>query len=217
MSGPIRTDSRARASSVAASLVRSAASSRSARTSRSKRSRSRSSIALTPGSSPASFGKAASSHCAKAWIVSIRRPPPGQSSTAANSLRARARSSGWLGAPIASSSVNSWVSSSRTQRASTSLMRAAISVAPALVKVRHRIWSGRTPSSSSSRSTRAESTWVLPVPAEAESQTTSDGSTAGRCSCVRGNTRLMPPAPHAPAIRPAASAGRNRCSLADRG
>ena len=53
-------------------------------------------------------------------------------------------------------------------------MRLAISAAPALVKVRHRIASGRTPASSR-RSTRAVSTWVLPVPAEADSAACADG------------------------------------------
>ena len=47
-------------------------------------------------------------------------------------------------------------------------MRFAISAAAALVKVRHRIDSGRAPFSSR-RSTRAVSTCVLPVPAEADS------------------------------------------------
>ena len=46
--------------------------------------------------------------------------------------------------------------------------RLAISAAPALVKVRHRIDEGGVPRSSR-RSTREVSTWVLPVPAEADS------------------------------------------------
>ena len=53
-------------------------------------------------------------------------------------------------------------------------MRLAISAAPALVKVRHRIAPGSTPPSSR-RSTRAVSTWVLPVPAEADSAACADG------------------------------------------
>ena len=47
-------------------------------------------------------------------------------------------------------------------------MRLAISAAAALVKVRHRIDSGAAPFSNR-RSTRAVSTCVLPVPAEADS------------------------------------------------
>ena len=58
-------------------------------------------------------------------------------------------------------------------------MRLAISAAPALVKVRHRIADGGVPRSSS-RSTRAVSTWVLPVPAEADSAAWTSGSDA-RC------------------------------------
>ena len=53
-------------------------------------------------------------------------------------------------------------------------IRPAISAAPALVKVRQRIEAGSTPASSS-RSTRAVSTWVLPVPAEADSAAWSRG------------------------------------------
>jgi len=73
---------------------------------------------------------------------------------------------------------NRSVSGKRTHSASVEFMRAAISVAPALVKVRHRICEGSTPDSSSKRSTRDERTCVLPVPAEAESQTLSRGPTA---------------------------------------
>ena len=197
---------------VATSFSASAARSMSARTSRSSRSRSRSSIALAPGVRPASSGKAASSHCEKAWIVSILSPPPGQSSTSVNSRRARDCASGVKSAPIALRSAASASGRARTQRASTALMRDAISAAPALVKVRHKICDGLTPSCSSSRKTRAESTWVLPVPAEADSQTTSCGSTAGCCSGVSGNRRspLMPGPRCAPATRRAASTGRNR-------
>ena len=65
----------------------------------------------------------------------------------------------------------------RTQVASRALMRLAISAAPALVKVRQRMILGRTPDSSS-RSTRAVSTCVLPVPAEADSAAWTLGSDA---------------------------------------
>ena len=58
-------------------------------------------------------------------------------------------------------------------------MRLAISAAPALVKVRHKMLSGRTPRSSS-RNTRAVRTWVLPVPADADSEAWADGSAARR-------------------------------------
>jgi len=56
-----------------------------------------------------------------------------------------------------------------TQAASRAWIRSAISAAPALVKVRQRIVSGRA-SVSNSRSTRAVRTCVLPVPADADSQ-----------------------------------------------
>jgi hypothetical protein len=67
-------------------------------------------------------------------------------------------------------------SSARTQR------RAAgdapdISAAPALVKVRHRIAPGSTPAQQQPEHARA-STCVLPVPAEADSQTCASGSLA---------------------------------------
>ena len=140
--------------------------------------RSRSSIGRVPALSPASLGNAASNHCAKAWMVSIRSPPPGQSSTAANSVRARSRVAGSSSAPIASNSRPSPVGSIRTQRARICPIRVTISAAPALVNVRHKTLSGRAPGSSSKRNTREVSTWVLPVPAEADSQTLSAGATA---------------------------------------
>ena len=68
-------------------------------------------------------------------------------------LRIRAKS-----APIAFSSSASAVGSSRTQPASLSLIRAAISVAPALVNVRQRICEGSTSGRSSNRNTREDST-----------------------------------------------------------
>ena len=186
-SGPRRSESISSAARASESLS-SQSTSRSRSTRSASSSRSRSSIGRVPGIRPASCGKAASSHCEKAWIVSMRRPPPGQSSTAANSVRARASVSGSPLAPMAIRSRARRVSSMRTQLASTSFTRVAISAAPALVKVRHRICSGRTPGVSSRRSTRAESTCVLPVPAEAESHTLSRGSTARAWLSFRGKT-----------------------------
>src|SRR3954468_9257886 len=64
-------------------------------------------------------------------------------------------------------------------------MRPAISAAPALVKVRQRMAEGSTPDSSS-RSTRAVSTWVLPVPAEADRAAWAAGEEARSCSASSG-------------------------------
>ena len=163
---------------MASSPVSCAFASISDSTSRASKSRARSSIGRAPGVRSASSGKLASSHCAKAWIVSIRSPPPGQSSTLANSERARTCVSGPISAPSLPSSTPSSPASSRTQRASTALIRLAISAAPDLVNVRHRICDGSTPGVSSSRRTRADRTCVLPVPADADSQTLSAGSAA---------------------------------------
>ena len=69
------------------------------------------------------------------------------------------------------------------QAASRSSMRAVISAAAALVKVRQRMPSGSVPPSSS-RSTRSDSTRVLPVPALAVTQTEDAGSAARRCAGV---------------------------------
>ena len=102
------------------------------------------------------------------------RRPPGASSTRANKRRASCINGGVGRSPSANNSWRSATSSNRTQDASRAPMRLAISAAPALVKVRHRIASGRTPASSK-RSTRAVSTWVLPVPAEADSAACADG------------------------------------------
>ena len=167
-------------SATASRTIGSPLSRSSARTSRLRRSRSRSSIGWLPGRICASLGNAASRYWAKAWMVSILSPPPGQSRTRANSDRARERVSGSVGEPRLASSSASTSSGRRTHRARTSLTRTAISAAPALVKVRHRICEGSAPGSSNRRRTRAESTCVLPVPALAESQTLSRGSTASR-------------------------------------
>ena len=70
-------------------------------------------------------------------------------------------------------------------------MRFAISAAAALVKVRHRIDSGRAPLSSN-RSTRAVSTCVLPVPAEADNAAWTAGSEASDCSPSSGGKSLEP-------------------------
>src|SRR3954447_8027315 len=59
-------------------------------------------------------------------------------------------------------------------------MRIDISAAAALVKVRHRMRDGWGPASIR-RSTRSVSTLVLPVPAEAPTQTEHSGSDARRC------------------------------------
>ena len=186
--GPIRSLSISRGARASRSPAASASTTISASTRRASRSRSRSSIARVPGMRSASSGKAASSHCENAWIVSIRKPPPGQSSTLAKSVRARSRVAGSFDAPISVSSLPSRVSSSRTQRASTALTRSAISAAPALVKVRHRICPGATPGRSNSRRTRADRTCVLPVPADADSQTLRSGATACAWLSASGTT-----------------------------
>jgi hypothetical protein len=91
--------------------------------------------------------------------------------------RARARISGVISSPSAFRSSASAGPSICTQAARRAWIRSAISVAPALVKVRQRICSGSTPPSSR-RNTRAVNTWVLPVPADAESQTCASGAEA---------------------------------------
>ena len=99
--------------------------------------------------------------------------PPGASSTRANRRRAARRRISSLGAPCRSASSRLLCSSSSACAAhfcSCSAMRLAISAAAALVKVRQRMRAGGVPSSSR-RSTRSVSTLVLPVPAEAATQT----------------------------------------------
>ena len=103
--------------------------------------------------------------------------PPGVSSTRANKRRARCSAGGSFASPSANRSWRSATSGIRTQAASRAAMRLAISAAPALVKVRHRIAPGST-CPSSRRSTRAVSTWVLPVPAEADKAACATGSEA---------------------------------------
>ena len=106
--------------------------------------------------------------------------PPGASSTWANSCRARrivAASGAW---PVRVSSQPASLSSAAVaQSASRSDRRFDISAAAALVKVRQRIFAGGVPASISD-STRSVSTLVLPVPAEAATQTLASGSAAWR-------------------------------------
>ena len=79
--------------------------------------------------------------------------------------------------PTATEELDAVVSS--TKQATDDIMNAcdAISAAAALVNVRQRIDSGRAPLSNN-RSTRAVSTWVFPVPADAESAACARGSAA---------------------------------------
>jgi hypothetical protein len=193
----------------------SPSSSRSPSTCRCNAAASSSSIARKPGSSFASSGKLASKVWQKLWIVCTRMAPPGLSITVANSDRARAINPGRSHAsPSARRSSLRSPSSIRTHAASRSWMRCAISAAPALVKVMQRIASGETPSSIS-RSTRADSTCVFPVPAEAPSHTWLSGSAAAPCrasSSARPEGLVMRPPRRARTIRHGASAGRNRHS-----
>ena len=62
---------------------------------------SRPSTGLKPGTNPASSGKLASNDWQKPWIVMICKPPPGESSTLANSFRANLMVSAVASAPIA--------------------------------------------------------------------------------------------------------------------
>ena len=154
---PIRKLSARISPSNRSSLSRSAVITKSASTVCTNAASSRPSSGRKPGAIPASSGNPASNVWQKAWIVMIRSPPPRDSSTVANSVRALATSSGPNSSSSAFSSAASSVSLICTQCASRSCTRSAISAAPALVKVRHRIVSGFTPRSSS-RSTRADRT-----------------------------------------------------------
>ena len=171
-------------SSVRPRVPRSSASaSNSASVRRASSCSARPSIGWNPGAIPASAGNEASRVCAKAWIVWMRRPP-GVSSTRANSRRARCKSGVSFDSPSANNSLRSSGPGSRTHWANRSPIRLAISDAPDLVKVRHRIAPGLTPCSNS-RSTRAVSTCVLPVPADADSAACADGSAARAWSPLR--------------------------------
>ncbi len=140
----------------------------------------RSSITSNCGARSASSGKRRSSDWQKAWMVWIFMPP-GQSTTWANSRRARVRMSASGRAPVRSARRSSRRSSrSVAHWASVLLMRIDISAAAALVKVRQRMRDGWVPASIR-RSTRSVSTLVLPVPAEAPTQTEHSGSLALRC------------------------------------
>ena len=119
-------------------------------------------------------------------MVNICNPPPGASSTFANICRAFLRASGPASAPIASRSWNRILSSNWTHDANNWLIRSAISEAPAFVNVMHSRFSGSTSFSNSNRMTRAVSTCVFPVPADALSQILSCGTTALLCANMSG-------------------------------
>ena len=80
---------------------RSASTSIVASASRASSASSRASSGRKPGVSPASTGNAASRPWQKPWMVWIRSPPPGASSTCANSVRARAICAGSRVSPSA--------------------------------------------------------------------------------------------------------------------
>ena len=134
-----RRGSAARRRCASASAIRSASVRRTSSCS------ARPSIGWKPGTIPASAGNAASSACAKLWMVWILRPP-GQSSTLANSCRARSQRRRVVGlAERERDPSRARCPCIRTQAASRAPMRLAISAAAALVKVRHRIDSGPRP------------------------------------------------------------------------
>ena len=153
----------------------------------SKRRRSsvlaRSSSVAKPGVTPASIGKLAINPCAKAWMV-CTASPCGASSTSANRRRAMASTSGPASVRSAARSLVSSAALHRAQCASRPNTRVCISAAASLVKVRHKIACGGVPCSNS-RNTRADSTWVLPVPADAVTQACACGSAALACSGLR--------------------------------
>ena len=177
-SGPDRRRAR-RATSISASVARASNCS------------SRPSSGRKPGTSPASAGKAGEQ--------ALREGVDGlDAQAAAGRRRARGRRgcapcrrlSGRNPRRAPSVRRRASLCFSRTQRASRAWMRSAISAAPALVKVRQRIEAGSTPESSS-RSTRAVSTWVLPVPAEAESAAWPPGREASSCAPFQLLQRLQ--------------------------
>ena len=157
----------------------------------------------------ASTGKPASSDWAKLWNVCTANPPRA-STTLANRRRARARSSASGTSPSASRSASRPASSHRTHRVSRSKIRPCISAAAALVKVRHSNRSGAAPVSSRRR-TRAVSTCVLPVPADADTQALSQGLAAIACSGRNGRSGFAV-IRRAPAIPPPGRDGHDRCS-----
>ena len=95
------------------------------------------------------------------------------------------------------------------RRPSSCWTRATISAAAALVKVRQSSWRGSLPASSR-RSTRSASTRVLPVPAEAVTQTEQVGSAARRWAAVGGSRRAASAPGSRRSIRRAAPDGRSR-------
>ena len=138
---------------------------------------SRSSSTAKRAGTLASNGNCCSSRVHSAWMV-CTFSPPGVSSAQANSLRAVnsiARSTSRM--PVSRIAAASVASSIATHCPSLPNTRSDMLAAAALVKVMQRIFSGGTPSSSS-RTTRCTSTWVLPEPALAETNTDASGSDA---------------------------------------
>ena len=121
-----------------------------------------------PGAIPASAGKAASKVWAKLWMVWIRRPPPGRfehlGEQASGALDASAGHCPRRGrtAPCSAASRQSHPMRQPLADAVGHFRRARLGEGQAQDR------RGGVPRSSS-RSTRDVSTWVLPVPAEADS------------------------------------------------
>ncbi len=156
---------------------------------------SASSSTSKPGATPASSGKRFRSAWQKAWMVRMLMPP-GASRTRANRRRATMRPAGsGVRSMSCSISSSSLAGSASAQRPSWLASRLRISAAAALVKVRQRMRSGLTPSSSN-RVTRSVSTLVLPVPALASTQAEWPGVVARRCASLanaRGSNAAVIP------------------------
>ena len=169
----------------------------------------RSSITANSGGTPASSGKRRSSDWQNAWIVWILAPP-GVSSTRAKSRRACAMSSSRGLRPV--SATKCCANSPDfivVQAARRSLTRFAISAAAARVKVRHRMRAGSVPLSIKV-SNRSVSTLVLPVPADAATQTEAAGSSALRWA----RSAAVGPCITRPRCRRGVRDGRSRNSAA---
>ena len=142
------------------------------------------------------------------------RRPPGVSIARAKSVRARDRKSGVRpsrSSPNSSSCARNDALSNIAHSPNRLNRRFCISLAAALVKVRHRICSGRV-SPSSSRATRSVRTRVLPDPALALSHVEAVGSAARTCASV-ASLRIMSGAPwlqgRTPSIPRSATADHN--------
>ena len=189
----------------------SASASMPASASRASPASSRASSGRKPGVSPASTGKAASSALAEAVDGLDAHAPAGRVEHRANSVRARVlhrRRRAARRAPAGPAPARSAASAPR--RRAAALIRCAISAAPALVKVRHRIAAGSTPAQQQPEHARREHLRLARPRRGGQPDVRARVARGALCALRAGERQAHPSRGPGHTIRRAASTGRTR-------